>query len=204
MWLDSLRFSELQGYGSGCSSVTEPGKIIFVHGASSSGKSTLARGLQARLPQPFWHTSIDHLRDSGVLPMDRFKSHEFEWKNARQPFFDGYHRSLVAYAAAGNNLVLEHILEKPEWADELAGLFAPFDVFFVGVHCSLAELIRREAARGDRPVGSAEQDFYNIHKGLHYDFEVNAEADADDNVSRIMAAWDARRAPSAFAQRAFS
>lgn len=31
------------------------GHIIFLNGASSSGKSSLARVLQARLSQPFWH-----------------------------------------------------------------------------------------------------------------------------------------------------
>ncbi len=41
--------------------------IIFLHGASSSGKSTIAKELQSRIEVPFWHISIDHLRDSGVL-----------------------------------------------------------------------------------------------------------------------------------------
>ena len=179
-----------------------PGKIIFLHGASSSGKSTLSRGLQARLGEPFWHISIDHLRDAGVLPMARFKSREFEWKAARAPFFDGFHRSLAAYAAAGNNLVLEHILDTDGWLEQLVQLFMPFDVFFVGVHCPLPMLIQREAARGDRPVGSAEQDFGTIHIGKRYDFEVHADRDADDNVDLIIAAWQARNDPSVFQELA--
>ena len=180
--------------------MADAARIIFVHGASSSGKSTIARGLQARLPLPFWHISIDHLRDAGVLPTARFKSREFDWKAARQPFFDGFHRSLAAYAGAGNNLVVEHILDTPGWLDDLVALLAPFDVFFVGVHCALPELIRREAARGDRPPGSAEQDFRTIHRGLEYDFEVDSELAADENVERVIAAWTARRSPSVFAQ----
>lgn len=177
-------------------------KIIFLHGASSSGKSTIARGLQAQLPLPFWHISIDHLRDAGVLPTARFKSGEFDWKAARAPFFDGFHRSLAAYAGAGNNLVLEHILDTEGWLDQLVDLFAPFDVFFVGVHCPLDELVRREAMRGDRPVGSAAQDFHTIHKGLAYDLEVHADRDAAENVARIIAAWETRKAPSVFARLA--
>ena len=176
--------------------------IIFVHGASSSGKSTIARGLQAQLPLPFWHISIDHLRDAGVLPTARFKSGEFDWKAARAPFFDGFHRSLAAYAGAGNNLVLEHILDTEGWLDQLVDLFAPFDVFFVGVHCPLDELVRREAMRGDRPAGSAAKDFHTIHKGLEYDFEVHSDRDATDNVARIIAAWEARTAPSVFGRMA--
>lgn len=173
-------------------------KVIFLHGASSSGKSTIARGLQARLPLPFWHISIDHLRDAGVLPTARFKSGEFDWKAARAPFFDGFHRSLAAYAGAGNNLVLEHILDTAGWMDQLVDLFAPFDVFFVGVHCPLDELIRREALRGDRPLGSAAQDFHTIHQGLEYDFEVHTDREPGQNIDEIVAAWAARGPDSAF------
>lgn len=52
------------------------GKIILLNGASSSGKSTLARGLQGRLDRPFWHVSIDHFRAAGVLPMPELERRE--------------------------------------------------------------------------------------------------------------------------------
>jgi chloramphenicol 3-O phosphotransferase len=94
-------------------------QVIFLHGPSSSGKSTIARALQAKIETPFWHISIDHLRDSGVLPSARFRSGEFDWKAARPSFFDGFHASLAAYADAGNNLILEHILDKDQWLTEL-------------------------------------------------------------------------------------
>ena len=107
------------------------GKIIFLHGASSSGKSHLAVALQDSLPEPFWHISIDKLRDHGVLPMARYRNGDFDWRAHRDAFFEGYHQSLAAYARAGNNLIIEHIIEKPEWRLELAQMFAPFDFFFV-------------------------------------------------------------------------
>lgn len=175
------------------------GRIIFLHGASSSGKSTLARALQAQIELPFWHISIDHLRDSGVLPMARFRSGDFSWRAERAKFFAGYHQSLAAYAAAGNNLILEHILEKPDWFGELARLFAPFDVFFVALHCPLDELIRRETARGDRSAGSAAEDFARIHRGLAYDLGLNASTPVEANVATLLDAWRRRdRAASAF------
>ena len=182
----------------GLSCMDRPASIIFIHGASSSGKSTLARGVQANIDQPFWHISIDHLRDAGVLPSARIKSGEFNWRDMRRQFFDGFHQSLAAYAEAGNNLIVEHIIDTPGWHEDLVALLAPFDLFFVGVHCSLAELNRREAARGDREVGSAERDYHTIHQGLRYDFEVQSEASVESNVAGAIAAWQARRAPSAF------
>ena len=172
--------------------------IIFLHGASSSGKSTLARALQARLPEPFWHYSIDHLRDTGVLPMARFRSGEFSWQAQRVDFFNGFHRSVAAFAGAGNNLIVEHILDTPGWREQLASLLAPHDVLFVGLHVSLAELNRREAARGDRPVGSAEADFHAIHRGLTYDLKLETGRDLEANVERVVAAWQGPRGRSAF------
>ena len=178
--------------------MTQPASIIFLHGASSSGKSSLARALQDRVELPFWHISIDHLRDASVLPSARIKSGAFNWKQMRKPFFDGFHASLAAYAQAGNNLIVEHILDTPGWQGELAGLFEPFDVLFVAVHCPVEELIRREAARGDRPVGSAEQDFRTIHVGRRYDLEVQSLDGAEANVQRVLSEWRKERGRSRF------
>lgn len=178
------------------------GTIILLNGASSSGKSTLARALQAKIDIPFWHFSIDHLRDAGVLPMARYRSGEFDWKASRAAFFEGFHLSLAAYVSAGNNLIVEDIVETQAWMDRLVALLAPYDVFFVGVHCDLAELERREAARGDRPKGDARRDFETIHRHAHYDMEIDTSQLADRNVDRLLDAWQARTAPSAFQKMA--
>jgi chloramphenicol 3-O phosphotransferase len=178
------------------------GRIILLHGASSSGKSTLARALQGTLPEPFWHISIDHLRDAGVLPAARIARGDFQWREMRAGFFDGFHRSLAAYASAGNNLIVEHILDTDGWLHDLVALLAPFEVFFVGLHCPLPELVRREAARGDRRIGSAEQDHHTIHRDLRYDLELQSDRSPVDNAASLIAAWQARTGPSAFAQYA--
>ncbi len=165
------------------------GKIILLNGASSSGKSTLSRGLMAALPEPFWHYSIDHLRDSGILPMARVKSGDFKWSEMRTGFFEGFHRSLPAFAGAGNNLIVEHIVETVEWRERLIDLLEGFDVFVVGVHCPLEELERRERARGDRPIGDARRDFEMIHELCVYDMEVDMTADLEENVGLVVSEW---------------
>jgi chloramphenicol 3-O phosphotransferase len=178
------------------------GKIILLNGASSSGKSTLARGLQAALPEPFWHFSIDHLRAAHVLPQARIDSGEFPWPTLRQRFFDGFHHCLPALAAAGNNLVVEHIVETGAWMQQLLRLLGQFDVFFVGLHCPLPELERRERERGDRRLGEARADFDNAHDYGVYDFEVDTTVAPHQNVEAVVAAWKERRHPGAFAQMA--
>jgi chloramphenicol 3-O phosphotransferase len=179
--------------------MTSSAKIIFLHGPSSSGKSTLARAVQAKIELPFWHVSIDHLRDGGVVPMARYRSGEFNWRDDRAAFFEGFHQSLRTYAQAGNNLIVEHIFDAPEWPAKLAKLLDPFDLFFVGLHASLPELIQREAARGDRPIGDAERDFHTVHRGLTYDFEVSSDRPAEENVKALLTAWRHRSRSAFFA-----
>ena len=178
------------------------GKIIFLNGASSSGKSTLARALQQSLEEPFWCFSIDHLRDSGVLPLERIFAGEFDWPMLRPAFFDGFHRCLSVIAGAGNNLIVEHIVESEAWMKQLVNLLSAFDVFFVGIHCPLRELARRELARGDRRIGEASDDFQNIHSLAVYDLELDSTESLDKNVNELIAAWAARREPSAFEKMA--
>ncbi|MEM8629987.1 MAG: chloramphenicol phosphotransferase [Pseudomonadota bacterium] len=177
------------------------GKVIFLHGASSSGKSSIARALQNVVSEPFWHISIDHLRDSGVLPSARFQSGEFDWRRARPAFFEGFHRSLGAYTSAGNNLILEHILDNEGFLGDLAEAFSDTDVFTVGVFCPPELLAKRELARGDRPAGSALRDAQTIHEGRAYDLSVDGTDPPEENATRIAEAWSARRSPLAFSRR---
>ena len=182
-----------------------PGKIILLDGPSSSGKSTLAKGLQAKLDEPFWHFSIDHLNAADVLPKARIKNGEFLWPALRPQFFDGFHRCLPALAEAGHNLIVEHIVETEEWMHRLLRLLGQLDVFFVRVHCPLPELERRELERGNRRIGEARTDYETTHAFAVYDFDVDSTLPLDRNVEALIAAWKMRWRPSAFdrmAQRA--
>jgi chloramphenicol 3-O phosphotransferase len=175
-----------------------PGRIIFLNGASSSGKSTLARALQEALDEPFLHVSSDHLVASGMLPARRDRDGPFAWGPQLRPrFFAGFHNCLPALAGAGNDLIVEHIIEYPAWRELLARLLAGLDVFLVGVHCDPAELDRRERERGDRRIGEGrthvETDL--IHTFGPYDFEVDTTGGVTPALTAgVLAAWHARGA----------
>ena len=180
----------------------EPGKIILINGASSAGKSTLACSLQQKLHEPFLHWSFDHLRESDALPMARIRNGNLDWALMRPAVFDGFHRSLPAFAKAGNNLIVDHIIEQEQWMTDLVQLLAPFDVFFVGVHCPLPELERREWHRGDRRIGDARTDFHAVHQFTEYDLDIDATQPTEANVARLITAWQSRRRPTAFERMA--
>lgn len=94
-------------------------------------------------------------------------------------------------------MIIEHILETREWKELLVNLFNGLDIFFVGVHCPLAELERREAQRIDRPNGDARRDFETIHAFNTYDLELDSMLPPDENVEVLIDSWN-KRGKSAF------
>ncbi len=168
--------------------------IVFLHGASSSGKSTLASALRKRTDRPFLHLSIDHLRDSGAWDPSSY----LDWRAERSKFFAGFHSAVAAFADAGNDTILEHILDTAGWHAELQSLFQEHDVLFVGLFTGVAELCAREQARGDREIGSAVKDQRSIHQNIQYDIELDGAASPDENADQVLQLLASSRPRSAF------
>lgn len=183
--------------------VTNPspptGLIILLTGPSSAGKSSLASCMQRTLTTPFMHYASDHI--ANTLDARRSTDGPFSyWGEVRPRFFAGFHRSIASFASAGNDLIVDHLIEFASWRDELRQLLVGFDVFLVGVHCSLEELERRERARGDRRIGEAREHVVDdkIHQLGAYDFEVNSTGRTPESLAEeVIAAWMRRQGPSA-------
>jgi chloramphenicol 3-O-phosphotransferase len=76
------------------------------------GQTTLAKAFQARVDEPFLRFSLDLLMFGGeVLPARRDEAGPFSWAAMRPMLFDGYYGCLAALGAAGNNIVVDHIVE---------------------------------------------------------------------------------------------
>ena len=157
--------------------------------------------MQQALDEPFLHISSDQLVAAGILPTPRENHGPFDWWHELRPrFFAGFHRCLPALATAGNDLIVEHIIEFRSWRDELTLLLADLDVYLVGVHCALDELNRREHTRGDRHIGEARThiEIDRIHTFGPYDLDVNTTAGlSTELVESILTAWRHRQPPKA-------
>jgi chloramphenicol 3-O phosphotransferase len=116
----------------------------------------------------------------------------------RPKLLDGYFGCIAALAHAGNNLIVDHVMETPNQLHRLVDLLAPFDVFYVGVHCPLPELERRERQRGDRRPGDARRDYETVHSFGLYDVEVDATLSPDENAETLVGAWKTWRPPGMF------
>ncbi|HLM61076.1 MAG TPA: AAA family ATPase, partial [Pyrinomonadaceae bacterium] len=156
----------------------EQGKIILITGTSSSGKSTLAKGLQKSLADPFLHLQLD----SYIEMLPRTDDWEMFQRMVR-----GLNRSVAVMAEEGNNLIVDHVLIDNSWLEQLIKLLHGHYVLFVGLDCPLEELERRESERDARRQGFARQQFDNIHKGKVYDLKIDTSVlSADECVARLL------------------
>jgi chloramphenicol 3-O phosphotransferase len=172
------------------------GIILFLNGASSSGKSSIAKALQAMIEQPCFHLCIDdYLQALQKDLWDRQEIVQREWLH----IIGGFHAAAAAIARAGNLVIVDDVLEKePPWVENLLILFEGLDVIFVGVHCPLAELERREQERGDRKQGMARLQFDQVHAQALYDVEVDtSKLSTRECATRVIDYMRERQYPSA-------
>jgi len=90
-------------------------------------------------------------------------------------------------AKSGANLILDEVVLNDELCADWQALLSGLDVFFVGVHCDLAELERRERERGDRVIGQARGQYQNVHESMSYDIEVDTtQTTPEDAASQVI------------------
>ncbi|UVS79515.1 chloramphenicol phosphotransferase CPT family protein [Actinokineospora sp. UTMC 2448] len=146
------------------------GRIIFLNGVSSSGKSSIAAQLLSVLDTPYFAMSVDVI--NGLRAKER--TLELGEDGIREVLVHtraGFHRAVAGMAHAGNDVVMDHVLSEPWRLIDCLAVMNGLDVVLVGVHCDLEELRRREISRGDREIGQAEGQLAMVHAHGLYDIE---------------------------------
>ena len=138
--LPRRQFSEWSRYvRSGKEDRVNRGKVVFLNGASSSGKTTLAKQLQEMLDEPYLRFSIDEFLR--MLPEAYISGRKVpELPSVVPTVASGMHRCIAAAAEAGNNIIVDHVLQAHQWLEECISVLTGHSVLFVGVHCPLVEL----------------------------------------------------------------
>lgn len=158
------------------------GRILFLQGASSVGKSTLAKALQLNLDEYWWALEADditRMQPTGPTtdwweptPDERLHpSWNPEVRLSR--WLSGYFGCLATIAQTGSNVIAVGGWLETAWLLELAKTLSGIDALCVGVYCPLDELERRETVRGDRRPGYARSQHDLVHTHAPYDVEVD-------------------------------
>ncbi len=169
------------------------GTVIFLNGPSSSGKTTLARSLQDKLPELYYHIAGDTF--SQMAP----RAHrDADFWAVTHTSMSAMHHTIALFSDLGLGVIVDHvILDTPDerpWLLECVQLFHTYPVLFVCVECPIEELERRERQRGDRRLGQARAQVAHLHGHGIYDLTVNTYAHTVDQCADMIVA--ALRAPA--------
>lgn len=161
----------------------EKGKIIFLNGTSSSGKSSLARKIQETSEEKFYHVQIDTF-----LHMLHEKFFDKDFANTENSVASIMHNFVLSLCTNGENVIVDTVIQNhnKNWLSECVELLHDMPVTFVKVNCPLHELERRELARGDRNVGQAKQQLGNMNFNDVYDLEVNTYENSIEECSKVI------------------
>ncbi|MFB6710847.1 MULTISPECIES: chloramphenicol phosphotransferase CPT [unclassified Streptomyces] len=169
--------------------------MIVLNGGSSSGKSGIARCLQAVLPEPWLAFGVDTLVDAMPASMRASDAGiEFapdgevivgpEFRTLETAWIEG----IAAMARAGARVIVDEVFlggaeSQRRWQKALDGV----GVLWVGVRCESEVAAAREVARGDRVTGMAASQADVVHQGVFYDLEVDTTRTESMECARIIA-----------------
>jgi chloramphenicol 3-O phosphotransferase len=176
----------------------ESGRIILLNGASSVGKTSLARALQNSLAQPYLLVGLDAFL--GMLPGRYFSVNPLATADSVQGFtwehhndehgeyirivpgafadrlkLEMMHPAIVNAASLGLHQIIDDVLLERRWLADYVRVLRPFDVWFVEVYCPIPVLEAREKVRGDRDIGQAKGQALYIHEHAQGIYDVKVD-----------------------------
>ena len=179
------------------------GQVIVLNGASSAGKTTLAKAIQKYAGDIWLHVAMD----SFVAMLPDGREFDRDWFPLDEITRDGHTLPRIAngprgdallarmrelverLAESGFNAVVDEVADAPVIADYRRRLGPA--CLIVKVDAPLSELERRERERADRLIGLAREQSARVHTGIVYDLEVDTGKDTPDALARrVLAAAD--------------
>lgn len=185
------------------------GRVVFLNGTSSAGKTSLAQAIQEESDTPFVYWGIDTLFQlvppkwggglDGPLSRVGFWYDRTGTDEDGTPFVVVRHGPVgrrmlesgcvaaAAFARGGDDVVIDEMLLTPDllpvWRKALDGL----DVLWVGVMCPLAVVEEREATRPRGVKGLGRGHLRTVHgHGARYDMTVDTSTGTPAELARAV------------------
>lgn len=144
------------------------GKVIFLNGTSSSGKTTIAKDLQKVLQEPYFYVACD-----AFLSQIPDSVGESWFGKEIDGIVAAFHSSSAAISRHGYSIIVDTLVQNARWVPQCIEAFEGLEVILVGVRCSLEVLEARESERRNRKIGLARHQFERVHCHGGYDVEVD-------------------------------
>ncbi len=150
----------------------QKGRIVFLNGVTSSGKTSIVDALQER-DAPFFYVVANDLFEQMVG--DRFLRKNY-WKYLSEVIILMYHTAKL-YSDLGKNVLIDGILvEREQIAPhyrQLSEILQDNPLDIVEVYCPLEICRQRNLARGDRYETQSEEQAALMARDIRYSLRVD-------------------------------
>lgn len=167
----------------------EKGKIIFLNGVTSSGKTSIVEALQERRDQFFYVVANDLFQE---MVGEQYLEENY-WKYLSEVIILMYHTAKL-YSDLGKNVLIDGILVerdeiKPHY-EQLKEIMKDSPLSIVEVYCPLDICKQRNIERGDRYESQSDEQAELMSKNIQYamrvDTSVNSPAECAEQIVKTL------------------
>lgn len=150
----------------------DKGKIIFLNGVTSSGKTSIVEALQERRDQFFYVVANDLFQE---MVGEQYLEENY-WKYLSEVIIMMYHTAKL-YSDLGKNVLIDGILVerdeiKPHY-EKLMEIMKDSPLSIVEVYCPLDVCRQRNIERGDRFESQSDEQAELMSKDIKYTMRVD-------------------------------
>ena len=161
------------------------GRIIFLNGVTSSGKTSIVEALQERDDVFFYVVANDLFQE---MVGDKFLREDY-WKYLSEVIIMMYHTAKL-YSDMGKNVLIDGILVerdeiKPHY-QQLMEILKENPLDIVEVYCPLDICRERNIARGDRYETQSDEQHELMAQNIKYSFRVDTSARSPEECAEMI------------------
>ena len=161
------------------------GRIIFLNGVTSSGKTSIVEALQERDDVFFYVVANDLFQE---MVGDKFLREDY-WKYLSEVIIMMYHTAKL-YSDMGKNVLIDGILVerdeiKPHY-QQLMEILKENPLDIVEVYCPLDICRERNIARGDRYETQSEEQHELMAQNIMYSLRVDTSVNSPEECAELI------------------
>lgn len=166
--------------------------IIFLNGAGSSGKTSIAKAIQILANEPYIALGIDSLINmmpAKYLAFGEKSSEGFEFITKHEDgkiitncqagelgkqIIDILPKICNIFAESKINIIIDEVILSDQTYQKYLNTLSAYKIYFIGVDCDLEIMEEREILREDRVIGLSRAQYNIVHsKKYKYDLIIN-------------------------------
>ena len=161
----------------------EKGKIIYLNGVSSSGKTSIVRAIQSRKDVFFYAVSFDMFEET--IPA-MYADEEIYYSEA----ITAMYYAAKKFSDFGQNVMIDGLIMNLTGLDEhykkVQEIFLGYPLDIVEIYCPLEICKQRNIARGDRAENQSERQSGIMEKSILYSYSVDTSIYSTDECVKII------------------